>query len=627
MTPTDADRPDLPPPSGAWKEALFHRLTQACGVFVLLTLGGIVAVTLDQSLPALSRAGEFRLFTSTEWRLTSSSEGTVTFGMLAYVWGTVVTSALSMLIAVPLGVATAAYLAEIASPRVRRVGAFLVELLAAIPSVVYGFWGVFFLVPRLQSFFAELGAGSTGKGILATSITLAIMILPYITAISFDACRSVPQSQRQGSLALGATRWQMIWTVVLPYARPGIIAACFLALGRALGETMAVTMLIGNTPIIDFSIAAKGNTIPSAIAVQLPSADDARHMSALIAMALILLVITAAMNLTARGLLRRMSAPRVRAGKGVRVETGVSPSDPPVITAADCAAHSGSALRRNVVMSAVLRLAFWVAVVPLFLILGFILFNGAQGLNATFFTTDARISDPLKAGLGHAMIGSVILVAMATVVAVPIGILAAIYLAESRNSRLADAIRFAAELLTGVPSIVIGVFIYVLLVRSGVFGQSGYAGACALVVMMVPVIIRSAEESLRVVPDSLRQASYALGASRVQTVFRVIVPAAIPAIVTGVFLAIGRIAGETAPLLFTAGNASGFTTNPSERMPFLPYYIYDYTISPRGNLDQQALWQQQAWAGAFVLLSVVMILNVGIRVLAGNRMIAASRAD
>jgi phosphate transport system permease protein len=595
---------------------------------VLLLLGAIVAVILQESLPILTKAGEYQLFTTTEWKVSGSEESPPVFGTLAFLWGTLLTSALSMLIAVPLGVATAAYLAEIAPPVVRRVGAFLVELLAAIPSVVYGFWGVFFLVPRLQKLFAEMGVDSTGKGILATSITLAIMILPYITAISFDACRSVPQSQRQGSLALGATRWQMIWSVVLPFARPGIIAACFLALGRALGETMAVTMLIGNTPTIDLSLFAKGNTIPSAIAVQLPSADDSKHMSALIAMSLILLIITASVNLIARWMLKGLTAPRTASsGKGRTVSTEITISDPPVITAADCSLHSQSALRKNRIMNFVLSLSFVLAVLPLFLILGFILIEGASGLSSTFFSADARLSDPLRAGLGHAMLGSVIMVSLATLVAVPIGILAAVYLAESRNSRLADLIRFGSELLTGVPSIVIGVFVYVLLVQSGVTGKSAWAGAFALAVMMIPVIIRSAEESLRVVPDSLRQASYALGASRVQTVFRVIIPAAIPAIVTGVFLAIGRIAGETAPLLFTAGNLNRFTFDLGERMPFLPFYIYDYSINPKGDLDQQALWQQQAWAGAFVLLSVIMILNIAIRVLAGNRMIAAARAD
>src|SRR5436309_1951662 len=164
-----------------------------------------------------------------------------------------------MLIAVPLGVGTAAFLSEIASPGIRRVVSFLIEMLAAIPSVVYGMWGVLVLAPLLQKVITALGGPNTGgRGMLAASLVLSIMIVPYVAAVSYDVCRAIPSSQRQAALALGATRWQMIWTAILPYARPGILAACFLALGRALGETMAVTMLIGNADAIEFSLFAVG---------------------------------------------------------------------------------------------------------------------------------------------------------------------------------------------------------------------------------------------------------------------------------------------------------------------------------------------------------------------------------
>jgi phosphate transport system permease protein len=149
-------------------------------------------------------------------------------GALLFVYGTVATSIIAMAIAVPLGVATAACLSEIATGWVRRVGAFLIELLAAIPSVVYGFWGKYFLALAVEKVFGIEG----GVGILSAGIILAIMIVPYITAITFDVCQAVPRTQREGALAVGATRWQMIWTVILPYARPGIIGGCFLALGR-----------------------------------------------------------------------------------------------------------------------------------------------------------------------------------------------------------------------------------------------------------------------------------------------------------------------------------------------------------------------------------------------------------
>src|SRR5262249_53434173 len=152
-------------------------------------------------------------------------------------YGSIVTALLAMLIAVPLGVGTAAFLSEVAHGAVKRVGSFLVELLAAIPSVVYGFWGINVLAPAVQRFFDLLGGPNIGgKSIFAAGLVLAVMIVPYAAAVSYDVCQAVPRTQREGALALGATRWQTIWRVVLPYARPGIIGGCFLALGRAIGE-------------------------------------------------------------------------------------------------------------------------------------------------------------------------------------------------------------------------------------------------------------------------------------------------------------------------------------------------------------------------------------------------------
>jgi phosphate transport system permease protein len=658
-----------PPPAPSRKaapsvlaEVLFQALTKSAGLFILTLVAGLVGVLVWQAWPVLSRAGHYQLFTSADWVPKPPGGGDPTFGSLAFIWGTVATSVLAMLIAVPLGVASAAFLSEIAPGWVRRVGAFLVELLAAIPSVVYGFWGLFFLAPVVQDVISAVGGPNTGgNGILSAGLILSIMVLPYITAISFDVCQAVPRSQREGSLALGATRWQTIRSVVLPYARPGIVAACFLALGRALGETMAVTMLIGNKAVIDPSPFAYGDSIASKIANSLNEADDPTVRSALIALGLILLLVTAGFNILARLLLARLT--RVRgAGPVAAPPAGLLPDaadeaeelpPPPVVTGP--ARSSARAWDR--VMTAALAGAFVLTVVPLFLILGYITVRGAASIDVTLFTMEARpeltdeefeqykafqrgegpqptdaLGRPLRrGGLKHAMIGSLMVVGLATVLAVPLGLLAAVYLAEARRSRLAAVIRFVTELLGGVPSIVIGVFVFsILVVPSYQFlrgpdalplGFSGYAGAVALAVMMIPIVVRSAEESMKLVPDTIRHASYALGANRMQTVLRVTLPAALPAIVTGVFLAVARIAGETAPLLLTAGQWEYLQLNPAKQTPFLTGYIYNYSRQP--YLDRQ----DQAWAAALVLLAFVMLVNVGIRLLAGKRVVAASRGD
>src|SRR5262249_52694957 len=225
--------------------------------------------------------------------------GKKAFGVWALIYGTLATSAIAMLIAVPLGVGSAAYLAEIAPPGLRKAGSFLIELLAAIPSVVYGFWGLLFLAPVVRWFFARLGYPYTsGSGILAAGLILAVMVIPYVTAVSFDVIRAVPRSQREGALALGATRWQMIRSTVLPYARSGIVAACFLGLGRALGETMAVTMLIGNKALsIERPIGGVGDTIASVIANQLNEATTELQRSGLVGMGLVLVLVAVGVNI------------------------------------------------------------------------------------------------------------------------------------------------------------------------------------------------------------------------------------------------------------------------------------------------------------------------------------------
>ena len=648
--------PAARPPSRL-SERLFEAATRAAGMSVLVAVVSLVGVLLVQSWPALAEAGSNGLFTSREWVPDPPGGGPKRFGSLAFVYGTLVTSGIAMLLAVPLGVASAAFLSEVARGWPRRAGMFLIELLAAIPSVVYGFWGLTVLAPQVQKLFNLLGLKNTGgNGVFAAGLVLAVMVLPYITAISFDVIQAVPRASREGALALGASRWQTIWRVVLPTARPGIVAASFLALGRALGETMAVTMIIGNKSVIDLSLDAYGNTIASKFANSLAEAGDAQTRSALFALALVLFVVTAVTNLAARLILARLTGGRRRSTTAEPVKADSAdrelPPPPP-----DAPPPKSNAALWNRVMTAVLAVCTVVTVVPLFLILGLITVEGVKALEPTLFTERARSNltdaqfDQYKAwkkgeaayptygkdrpvrrgGLGHAMLGSVILTLGATLMAVPLGLLAAVWLAEARRSKVANLVRTLTELLGGVPSIVIGLFVYSILV-SPTYGflrgadaeplkASAWAGMAALALLMVPVVIRSAEEAMKLVPDSMREASYSLGATRMQTTLRVIVPAALPAIVTGVFLAVGRIAGETAPLLFTAQMSDDWPTTwgaLNRPFPYLTGYINDYAQS------QYKDFKEQAWGGTLVLLWVVMLLNVGIRLLAGKRVVAAA---
>jgi phosphate transport system permease protein len=595
------------------RDFLFHAVCLGAALLVLALLGLLILFLVFSSWPALQQLG-LEFFFSADWDPPRDR-----YGALAFVYGTMVTSLLALLLAVPLGIGAAAFLAEIAPRWLQRSGAFLLELLAAIPSVVYGFWGVVFLAPGVQRVFTALGGPNTGGvGILSASLILALMVLPYITALSYDVCRAVPRAQREAALALGATRWQTIWRVVLPYARGGIVGACFLALGRALGETMAVTMLIGNNPRIELSLTAQGDSIASVIANQLGNSNRDLQIAALVELGLVLLAVTMALNCLARLFLWRMGRPlsRVRflrgyreAGRGtatLRTQTPLAPNPQ-----AQRWAHWVDRL-----LTGVLAGCFLLSVGCLFLLIGYILVRGLNSLNLAFFTHLPIETPP---GLGHALLGSGLLVGLATLWAVPVGILGAIYVAEYPRGRLVPVVRFVAELLSGVPSVILGIFGYTLIVRP--FGFSGYAGAFALGVMMVPIVLRSGEEALKLVPVSLRNASYALGASTWQTISRVVVPAALPAIVTGIFLALARIAGETAPLLLTAYNSNFWPRSPAERTPFLTYYIYYYS---RSDDPQQ---QQLAWAAAVVLLVLVLLLSLGIRCTTGRRQVLAGQAD
>jgi phosphate transport system permease protein len=251
------------------------------------------------------------------------------------------------------------------------------------------------------------------------------------------------------------------------------------------------------------------------------------------------------------------------------------------------------------------------ALVPLAFILFFVISQGIQSLNLDFFMHNPRPVGETGGGMANAIVGTLILTGLAATMAVPIGILSGVYLSEYRGSRFASAVRFAADTLNGVPSIVIGVFAYAVAVLPlGHF--STLAGGFALGMMMIPIITRTTEELLLLVPNALREGALALGATRARAVFSVIVPAALPGIITGVVLALARIAGETAPLLFTSFNNAFFSTSLTQPISSITVQVFAYAISPYED------WHRQAWAGALVLVTIVLICSVLARIAASR---------
>jgi len=283
----------------------FRLLLRAAAMSVIALMAALVFSMSWTAWPSIRAFGLGYLVKSTWDPVTEN------FGALPFVYGTVVSSLLALLMAVPLGIGAAIYLAELAQPWIRPPIAFLIELLAAIPSVVYGLWGIFVLAPFLRT-WVQPGLGAAlgflplfqgppyGVGMLAAGIILAIMVVPFITAVAREVFLAVPGAQREAALALGATRWETIRLAVLPYGRSGLIGAILLGLGRALGETMAVTMVIGNRPQIAASLFAPGYTMASVLANEFSEATSDLYLSALIEIGLLLFLVTVVVNALAR---------------------------------------------------------------------------------------------------------------------------------------------------------------------------------------------------------------------------------------------------------------------------------------------------------------------------------------
>ncbi|MDQ7096091.1 phosphate ABC transporter permease PstA [Desulfosporosinus sp. PR] len=259
---------------------------------------------------------------------------------------------------------------------------------------------------------------------------------------------------------------------------------------------------------------------------------------------------------------------------------------------------------RNYLMLGVFVLTTIVALVPLFGVLGYVIKNGFGSLNLEFLTSLPKAMGMTGGGMANAIVGTLIMVAIASVIGVPVGILAAIYLTEyDRTSWLSTGVRFTTDVLTGIPSIIIGIVIYTTLVLK-MKHFSAIAGGLSLAIIMIPLIIRSTEEMLKLVPHTIREAGYALGIPKWRTILRIVLPTAAKGIITGAMLAVARVSGETAPLLFTALGNQYWAHSLNEPIAALPVQIYQYATSPYKE------WHQQAWAGSLVLIAMVLILNL-----------------
>jgi phosphate transport system permease protein len=678
----------------------FRTVATGCGMLILLTLGMVVLFLILRAWPAV--AGPHAQVASVYEALS----GGKAHGFWQYVgplmFGTVLIAGLALLIAFFVAVAAALFIVFYAPKRLSVLLNYVVDLLAAIPSVIYGLWGALVFVPATYGFWAWLSkyfgwiplfagpAANPSRTVAACAVVLAVMILPIITSMTRDLFMQAPQLTREAALALGATKWEMLKLTALPFARSGMVSASMLGLGRALGETMAVMMILSPGMTYSWHVlqASKSQTIAANIAAQYPEADPS-GVSALIATGLVLFVITFAVNFIARRitvggkrpsrkpLFRRVApAPDVRAkdgsapenteaaqylrlkeqalGAGNDVsnerggnETGCATVDAVAANAAERKQTSPASTRPtpdfsrfkptslelnrrklfSAFVAAMIAVAFIVAMIPLFSLLFTTFAHGLKRLNLNFLSYNMSgviggLPTPSGGygGIEHAIIGTLEVTGGAMLISVPVGLMCAIYLTEyARGGRFSKAVSMLVDVMSGIPSVVAGLFAFSLFTLLGGPGVSnGFEGSVALSILMIPTVVNSSVQMLRVVPQDLREASYALGVTKSRTIVHVVLRTALPGIVSGVILAIARVIGETAPLLLTAGFIA--TTNLNlfaGQMTTLPVYVYQeyskmsVTCLPKaGTGCVTNIPTERAWAAALALIIIVLALNL-----------------
>jgi phosphate transport system permease protein len=561
------------------------------------------------------------------------------------------TSILALMIAVPAAIGIALATVVLLPKKLRGPIGAMINLLAAVPSVIFGLWGLTVLVPFLKPALEWLSTTFGGLSIfgwhpfegpitsgsyLISALVLAIMVLPIITAIIREVLLTVPRDQQEAAYALGATRWEMVRNSMLPWARSGIVGASALGLGRAVGETIAIALLLGNSPGIFTSLVGPGSTLASIIALQTGEASGLQ-LSALTALAVVLFVLAFGINALARLLVRRHEGGAARKGGLVsRAVTGIvglfprrapknvqaspplaagAPPPPPPRREPATISGSESLSRSRRVRSRLGEGVVWFSLafgmVPLILVIWEMIRVGLPAISGSFFT-ELPPTDPSSyaGGISNALVGTLILMGIATLIAAPLGILTALFIRDvarpgTISGKIGSAVGFVVDILLGVPSIVVGLIVYLgVVIVMGHF--SAWAGGIALAIIMFPVVVRASDEVLQLVPQAQKEAAMALGAPKWRTTLAIVIPAALPGIITGVLLGVARASGETAPLLFTSLGNQFFSTALNEPISAIPQLIYQRTIQVATPASLQL-----AWGAALVLVAIIFILNIG----------------
>lgn len=635
-----------------FKEKAGKTVFTIAAMICVIAVIAIFGFMLVKSLPAFRKIGFFNFVFGDNWspdRLDKYDDASLsgTYGVFKMIIGTLAATVGALVIGGTLGYFTAVFIAFYCPERLKKIFSSTVNLLAGIPSVVYGFFGITFLLPLLANF-----ASNNGSGLLATSLILGIMIMPTVVSLSKTSLEAVPRSYYEGALALGSTHSQAVFGTVTKAAKSGVTASLVLGIGRALGETMAVVMVAGNSVAYPDSLFNSFRVLTANIVMEMGYAGEVQQ-GALVATGVILLVFVLIVNLIFGAISKKTIKSAVsKTGLFSRIfkkddeKSGVKNSVTSKITSGVATDEKGDekggeknnaksgVTKRNIVFEKIgdffssLKYKMKTASVgagvsvgagifagiTLLLIIGFVLVKGAPTLFSSPHLLFGKYEfNSEKITILPSIVTTLMTVALSLLVAVPIGICTAIFLNEyaKKNNVFIKIIRGAIDLLNGVPSIVYGLFGMITFVALIKGRSTIMAGSLTVGIMLLPTIVRSTEESLKSVQDSLREGSFALGAGTMRTIFKIVLPSALPGILSAIILSMGRVISESAPFIYTMGSViSAMPGGYFDSNATLAVALY--------RLSGEGWYVNEAYATAVVLIVLVLALNFLAELIAGK---------
>ncbi len=639
-----------------FKEKAGKTVFTIAAMICVIAVIAIFGFMLVKSLPAFRKIGFFNFVFGDNWspdRLDKYDDASLsgTYGVFKMIIGTLAATVGALVIGGTLGYFTAVFIAFYCPERLKKIFSSTVNLLAGIPSVVYGFFGITFLLPLLANF-----APNNGSGLLATSLILGIMIMPTVVSLSKTSLEAVPRAYYKGALALGSTHSQAVFGTVTKAAKSGVTASLVLGIGRALGETMAVVMVAGNSVAYPDSLFNSFRVLTANIVMEMGYAGEVQQ-GALVATGVILLVFVLIVNLIFGAIFKKTIKSAVNktglfsrifkkddeksgvknsiaSGVASKITSGVATDEKSDEKGGEKTDAKNGGTKRNIVFEKIgdffssLKYKMKTASVgagvsvgagifagiTLLLIIGFVLVKGAPTLFSNPHLLFGKYEfNSEKITILPSIVTTLMTVALSLLVAVPIGICTAIFLNEyaKKNNVFIKIIRGAIDLLNGVPSIVYGLFGMITFVALIKGRSTIMAGSLTVGIMLLPTIVRSTEESLKSVQDSLREGSFALGAGKMRTIFKIVLPSALPGILSAIILSMGRVISESAPFIYTMGSViSAMPAGYFDSNATLAVALY--------RLSGEGWYVNEAYATAVVLIVLVLALNFLAELIAGK---------